>query len=100
MRLGKEILKTLGEIKRKRGQEEAADLIAKMPETMTRNQYRTFREKLDQYDEEDISVYKEVLESSRRLAEKREIAGMLKRAARSDRNGLMRMLMMTGMIPS
>lgn len=87
-----EILKTLGEIKRKRGQEEAADLIAKMPETMTRNQYRTFREKLDQYDEEDISVYKEVLESSRRLAEKREIAGMLKRAARSDRNGLMRML--------
>lgn len=87
-----ELLKTLGEIKRKRGQEEAADLIAKMPETMNRSQYKTFREKLDQYDEEDISVYNEVLESSRRLAEKREIAGMLKRAARSDRNGLMRML--------
>lgn len=87
-----ELLKTLGEIKRKKGQEEASDLIAKMPETMTRSQYKAFREKLNQYDEEDISVYNEVLESSRRLAEKREIAGMMKRAARSDRNGLMRML--------
>lgn len=87
-----ELLKTLGEVKKKRGQEEAAALIAKVPENMTRSQYHTFREKLNQYDGEDISVYNEVLEGSRRLSEKREIAGMLKRAARSDRNGLMRMM--------
>lgn len=87
-----ELLKTLGELKKKRAQEEAADLIAKVPDTLTRSQYQTFREKLDQYDGEDISVYNEVLEGSRRLAEKREIAGMLKRAARSDRNGLIKIL--------
>lgn len=87
-----ELLKTLGEVKKRRGQEEAAALIAKVPENMTRSQYHTFREKLNQYDGEDISVYNEVLEGSRRLSEKREIASMLKRAVRSDRNGLMRML--------
>lgn len=87
-----ELLETLSKVKKKRGQEEAAALIAKVPEHMTRSQYRTFREKMDQYDKEDISVYNEVLEGSRRLSEKREIAGILKRAARSDRNSLMRML--------
>ena len=88
----KEMLKDLGEVKKKRGQEEAANLIARVPENMTRSQYRTFREKLNQYDGEDISVYNEVLEGTRRLTEKREIAGMLKRAANSDRRGLMQML--------
>lgn len=88
----KSVLETLGEVKRKRGQEEAAQLIAQMPENMSRNQYQTFRERLNQYDGEDISVYNEVLEGKRRLAERREISGMLKRAERSDRNGLMRIL--------
>ena len=88
----KEMLEALGEVKKKRGQEEAADLIARVPENMTRSQYRTFRDKLNQYDGEDISVYNEVLEGARRLTEKREIAGMLKRAAGADRRGLMQML--------
>lgn len=88
----KEMLEALGEVKKKRGQEEAADLIARVPENMTRSQYRTFRDKLNQYDGEDISVYNEVLEGTRRLTEKREIAGMLKRAAGADRRGLMQML--------
>ena len=85
----KGVLETLQEVKRKRGQEEAAQLIAQMPENMSRNQYQTFRERLNQYDGEDISVYNEVLEGKRRLAERREITGMLKRAERSDRKGLM-----------
>ncbi len=88
----KGVLETLQEVKRKRGQEEASQLIAQMPENMSRNQYQTFRERLNQYDGEDISVYNEVLEGKRRLAERREITGMLKRAERSDRKGLMRIL--------
>lgn len=88
----KEMLEALEEVKKKRGQEEAAELIARVPETMTRSQYHIFREKLNQYDGEDVSVYNEVLEGARRLTEKREIAGMLKRAAGADRRGLIQML--------
>lgn len=88
----KELLESLQQLKQKRGKEEAEQLIAKIPENMNRSQYRAFREKFDQYQDIDISAYQEVLESKRRLAEKREIAGMLKRAERADRNGLMRMM--------
>lgn len=88
----KELLDSLQKLKQKRGKEEAEQLIAKIPENMNRSQYRTFREKFDQYHDIDISAYQEVLESKRRLAEKREIAGMLKRAERADRNGLVRMM--------
>lgn len=87
-----EILESLEEQKKQKGKEEAEKLIGSVPENMSRSQYQTFREKLDQYQDADISAYQEVLEGIRRLAEKRDIAKMLKRAERCDRNGLMRML--------
>ncbi|MCI8484225.1 MAG: hypothetical protein HFH41_07780 [Lachnospiraceae bacterium] len=87
-----DVLEDLKERMKKKGKEEAEKLIGSVPEDMSRSQYQTFREKLDQYQDADISAYQEVLEGKRRLAEKRDIAKMLKRAERCDRNGLMRML--------
>lgn len=88
----KELLSALDEVKKQRGQEEAKKLIALVPEHMSRSQYQTFKEKLDRFQDADISTYQEVLEGKRRLTEKREISAMLSRAEKSDRNGLMRML--------
>lgn len=88
----KELLDSLDEVKKQKGQEEVKKLIALVPEHMNRSQYQTFKEKLDRFADADISTYQEVLEGKRRLTEKREISAMLSRAEKSDRNGLMRML--------
>lgn len=88
----KEVLESLEKLKQKRGQQEAEQLIAGMPLHMNRNQYRIFRDKLAQYKDADISAYQEQLEDRRKMAEQQEIDGMLKRAVRSDRKGLMNML--------
>lgn len=87
-----EVLKSLEEVRWKRGRQEAGQLIAGIPVNMNRNQYRIFREKLAQYKDADISDYQKQLEEKWKMAEQQEIAGMLKRAGRSDRKGLMNML--------
>ena len=87
-----EVLDSLREIRQKRGQEEAAKLIAGMPANINRNQYRIFKDKLAQYQDVDISAYQGQLDERWKLAAGEEIAGMLRRAARSNRSGLMNLL--------
>ncbi|MFG6383037.1 MAG: hypothetical protein K1V96_02125 [Lachnospiraceae bacterium] len=87
-----ELLDSLGKLRKERGQQEAEQLIASMTETMNRNQYQIFCEKLAQYKEADISAYQKQLEEKRKLAETQEISDLLRRAKRSGRSGLIQML--------
>lgn len=87
-----EALDSLREVRQIRGEEEAAKLIAGMPANLNRNQYRIFKEKLAQYQDVDISAYQGQLDERWKLAAGEEIAGMLRRAARSNRSGLMNLL--------
>lgn len=87
-----EALAQIGEIKRARGQQEAEQLIASMPASMTRSQYRAFRDKLAHYREADLSAYEGQLEERGRQAQKAELDAMVRRLGKSDRKGLMNML--------
>lgn len=87
-----EALAQIGEIKRARGQQEAEQLIHAMPANMTRSQYHTFRQKLAQYDDADLSPYEEQLEEKGRQAQKAELDVMQRRLGKSDRKGLLNML--------
>lgn len=87
-----EALAQIGEIKRVRGQQEAEQLIHTMPANMTRSQYQTFRQKLAQYEDADLSPYEEQLEEKGRQAQKAELDVMQRRLGKSDRKGLLNML--------
>ncbi len=85
-------LAQIGEMKRVRGQQEAEQLIASMPASMTRSQYRAFRDKLAHYREADLTSYEGQLEERGRQAQKAELDAMVRRLGKSDRKGLMNML--------
>lgn len=87
-----EALAQIGEIKRVRGQQEAEQLIHAMPANMTRSQYHTFRQKLAQYQDADLSSYEEQLEEKGRQAQQAELDAMMRRLGKSDRKGLLNML--------
>lgn len=87
-----EALAQIGEIKRVRGQQEAEQLITAMPANMTRSQYHTFRQKLAQYQDADLSPYEDQLEEKGRQAQKAELDIMMRRLGKSDRKGLLNML--------
>lgn len=87
-----EVRDQLEEWKRKRGQEEVRQLVEAAPANMNLNQYRTFRDRLKQYQEVDISPYETQLEEKRKQAEQAEISHMRIRLKKSDRKGLMNML--------
>lgn len=89
-------LAQIGEIKRVRGQQEAEQLIHAMPANMTRSQYRTFRQKLAQYQDADLSPYEDQLEEKGRQAQKAELDAMIRRLGKSDRKGLLNMLQQLG----
>lgn len=91
-----EALAQIREIKRVRGQQEAEQLIHAMPANMTRSQYRTFRQKLAQYQDADLSPYEDQLEEKGRQAQKAELDAMIRRLGKSDRKGLLNMLQQLG----
>lgn len=84
------IIFPLYELKKKKAQTEAEQLITNMPEIMDRRRYQLFKDKLDQYKEADITPYKEVLKEKREQAERQEIALLVKRANKNDRGALFR----------
>lgn len=87
-----QVLQQLGELRKKRGQEEAKQLVESVPVNMNHNQYRNFREKLSQYEEVAISPYEEILKEKRKHASRLELDHMLRRVKKSDRKSLMNML--------
>lgn len=87
-----EILDFLQGLKQVCAQQEAKQLMANLPQRLSRSQYRTFRDRLSQYEGADISAYEGILEERRRLGMQQEIARMMGRIGKSSRNGLVQML--------
>lgn len=67
------------------GELEVKKLMEKLPPHMDRARYRTFSEKLKSYEGVDLSPYEEQLENCRREAERQEIANVVNRARKTDR---------------
>ncbi|MEG1290978.1 MAG: hypothetical protein RSD28_01620, partial [Lachnospiraceae bacterium] len=86
------LLEPLGEIRREQAQKEAEELISNMPPVMDQDKYQIFREKLRGYKEADLAPYEEMLNQRRDLAQKQEIASLVKRTGKNDRNGLFRLI--------
>lgn len=84
------ILQELKEARAQRAQKEAEDLIAHIPpiSLMDRRRYQQLREKLQQYPEADLSAYEEKLQECRDVAERQELAAMVKHINTRDRLAL------------
>ncbi len=87
-----QVRQQLEELKEKQGKIEAQKLIASLPANVSSHQYRTFREKLAQYDGVDVSAYEQQLQERRKQTQKIELDNMLRRVGRSDKKGLRTML--------
>ncbi len=88
-------LEKLQDLKIRRGKEEVRQIIEQMPERMDRAAFQKLEQRLQTYEEVDMSPYQETLHQKREAAEKQEIAGMVKRSrkvSRGDYVGLMRRL--------
>ncbi|MEY8391220.1 hypothetical protein AALA98_07595 [Lachnospiraceae bacterium 45-W7] len=87
-----QVLTQLEELRKKRGQTEAKQLVESAPVNMSHNQYQNFREKLSLYQDVDVSQYEEMLKEKRKQAGKLELEHMLRRVKKGDRKSLMNML--------
>lgn len=85
------ILEKLRQQMKERAQQEIEQLMQNLPLNMSKNQYETFSEKLTQYQELDVSACQRQLKERRNQAEKQEIAALLRRAGRRDRNTLVQL---------
>lgn len=81
----REILTPLYERKKAQGEAEVRQLVEKMDPAMDLKQYRTFAEKLKCYSDVDLSPYENLLSEGRKLAEEKEIAGMIRHSRTKDR---------------
>lgn len=85
----------LQDLKIRRGKEEVRQIIEQMPQRMDRAAFQKLEQRLQTYEDVDMSPYQETLHQKREAAEKQEIAGMVKRSrkvSRGDYVGLMRRL--------
>ncbi|MCH5254712.1 MAG: hypothetical protein J1F41_07285 [Lachnospiraceae bacterium] len=86
--LKQESLQKLVRIKEDRAAREVEHLITHIPLHLDRKQLSTYLEKLQQYEEVDITPYRDQLEKRKDLAEKEEITLLIKRGGKKDRNAL------------
>lgn len=84
----KEILESLMELLKKNGKKELEYIISHIPENVSKKQYNQFVEKLEQYKEINISLYKKNLDVKRDTIEKQEIANFIKQVNAKDRESL------------
>ena len=82
----KELLSTLKEQKKKRGEKEVADLVNTLAATPDRRQYQAVMTKLSSYPDIDTTPYTQKLKEVFDAAEKQEIANMVKRARKITRD--------------
>lgn len=68
-----------------KGADEVSRLMANMPATMNRAEYKKFREKIESYEETDLTPYREKLHESRERAERQELEEMVRRARKVSR---------------
>lgn len=86
--LKQEALEKLNLIKAERANREVENLLTHMPLHMDRKQLSVYLAKLDQYKEVDLTPYRLQLEQRMDMAEKEEIAAMVKRGGKKDRNAM------------
>lgn len=84
----KEAIEKLKKIKTERGKQEAEQLVKGMPLHMDRKQYEAYYQKIKQYEDVDLSPYEQQLERNRDIVEKDEIALLVKRVDKKDREEL------------
>ncbi|MDF2942592.1 MAG: hypothetical protein K0S01_1450 [Herbinix sp.] len=82
-------LHSLAELLEKRGKKELDAIILKVPENVSKTQYKQFKEMIEQYKEIDNSTHKKRLDLIRDEAEKQDIAAYIKRVNPKDRNSIM-----------
>lgn len=88
-------LEKLHELRMQRGTQEVRHIIEQMPQRMDRAAFQKLEQRLQTYEDVDLSPYRETLRQKKEAAEKQEIASMVKRsrkASRSDYTSLMRRL--------
>lgn len=78
-------VRNLKQMKKERGKQEVAHLMNHLPLHMDRKQCGAYLEKLNQYEDVDITSYQPLLEQKRNMAEKEEIAALVKRGGNKDR---------------
>ena len=84
----KEILGPLRERMDQQGQVEVKQIMEKIPPNLDRTRYKGFVDKLNEYEGVDLSPYKEVLKEKRQAAETQEVANMIKRARKNNRDDI------------
>jgi len=78
-------LERLRDLLFRRGREEVGRIMESLPEHMDRTAYRKLEQRLAAYPDVDMSPYEQTLRERREGAEKEEIAGMVKRARKQNR---------------
>lgn len=86
--LKQEALKKLKRIKADRAEREIEQLITRMPLHLDRKQLSVYLDQLGKYKEVDITQYRNRIEQRKDMAEKEEIAAMIRRGGKKDRNSL------------
>ncbi len=82
------VLKPLYQEKKKRGEEEAKDLLLHMPKQMSVKQYQETLARLKGYEEVDLAPYQEILDEKRKEAQNKEISNMINRTRVTNRQRL------------
>ena len=86
------VVATLNRLLKKRGEQEMAELIKRLPTPLSRQHYDLFREKFASYREADPDRYLQKLDEVLDAGEQRAIAAFVQKADAKDRRSLMSVL--------
>lgn len=86
--LKQETIQKLKQFQTERAEQEVAQLIEHLPLHLDRKQLAAYLDKINQYQDVDITPYRKQLEYRKNMAEKEEITAMIRRGGRKDRNVL------------
>lgn len=86
--LKQETIQKLKQFQAERAEQEVAQLIEHLPLHLDRKQLAAYLDKINQYQDVDITPYRKQLEHRKNMAEKEEITAMIRRGGRKDRNAL------------
>ncbi|MFA9377830.1 MAG: hypothetical protein ACERKZ_13905 [Lachnotalea sp.] len=79
------VLNSLMDLLEQTGKKELAHIISKIPETVSKDQYVIFKNKIEEYKQIDTKLAKKYLDEKRDIVEKQEIGLFIKRANPKDR---------------
>lgn len=86
-----QILFQLTQYQVKQAQNEAKNLMAKLPEMVGKKEYESFKQQLIFYGEEEVADYIKILNEKRNETERKEISQVIKQARKTGRDDLHRL---------